>query len=72
MTDKMTNERMNEYACPLGLDPRRWCDVELRHPDMWGDLRCARCGWQGADIPQESRYQWAGFASLSEREEPTP
>lgn len=66
------SELESEYACPIGLDPRRWCDVELRFADMWGELRCARCGWRGADIPQEERYQLAGFSLVSERrEEPT-
>ena len=51
-----SEEKVSAYGCPDGLDPKRWCDVELRQPDMWGDLRCARCAWQGYNIPQEQRY----------------
>ena len=53
------DEKPSPYACPHGLDPRRYCDVELRRLDMWGELRCQRCGWRGVDIPQEQRYQIA-------------
>ena len=60
-----SEEQRSAYACPDGLDPCRWCDVELRHPDMWGELRCQRCGWCGADIPQDERYQW--FSVTAER-----
>lgn len=51
----------SEYACPKGLDPKRYCDVELRTPDLFGHLHCSRCHWHGDDIPQEERYLWGGF-----------
>lgn len=60
-------EKPSAYACPHGLDPRRWCDVELRRPDMWGDLRCQRCGWWGKDVPPDERYRWGGF-QITQRE----
>lgn len=58
------DEKPSRYACPDGLDPKRWCDVELRIRDLFGELRCLRCGWRGADIPQEQRYGLAGFAPV--------
>lgn len=34
--------------CPLGLDPVRYCDVQLRQRDASGHFRCSRCGVSGA------------------------
>ena len=49
---------VDPHGCPLGYDPTRYCDVELRKPTL--DRRfwlCSKCGHAGmrADAAAERR-----------------